>query len=178
MPSQGLYASGAPVVLALWRMFFGKACYERGGEREARKQSARTPVDTRFGPPRMRRVSHDGNGTKPGREGTYLRPAEFHCHWRYPHGGDDEWFDLSRWLGRCDYVHSLLPGTSLMAPRILTEGPRRWSDGYGRGHRQPDISSLEPDRRWRNRRRGSFFCPHLLRIGSWFGGGFAVVELA
>ena len=28
----------------------------------------------RFGPPRMRRVSHDGNGTKPGREGTYLRP--------------------------------------------------------------------------------------------------------
>ena len=27
---KGLYASGAPVVLALWRMFFGKACYERG----------------------------------------------------------------------------------------------------------------------------------------------------
>jgi hypothetical protein len=70
----GLYASGAPVVLALWRMFFGKACCERGGEREARNQSARTPVDTRFGSPRMRRVSHDGNGTKPGREGTYLGP--------------------------------------------------------------------------------------------------------
>ena len=45
-----------------------------GGEREARNQSARTPVDTRFGSPRMRRVSHDGNGTKPGREGTYLGP--------------------------------------------------------------------------------------------------------
>jgi hypothetical protein len=26
-----------PVVLALWRMLFGKAFYERGGEREARK---------------------------------------------------------------------------------------------------------------------------------------------
>jgi hypothetical protein len=54
-------------------MFFGKAFTSGGGEREARKQSATTPVDTRFGPPRMRRVSHDGNGTKPGQEGTYLR---------------------------------------------------------------------------------------------------------
>ena len=61
-------------MLALWRMFSARHVTSAGGEREARKQSARTPVDTRFGPPRMRRVSHDGNGTKPGREGTYLRP--------------------------------------------------------------------------------------------------------
>jgi hypothetical protein len=38
-------------------------------------------------------------------------------------GGDDEWLDLSRGLGRRDHVHSLLFGTSLMAPRVVTEGP-------------------------------------------------------
>lgn len=38
-------------------------------------------------------------------------------------GGDDERLDLSRWFGRRDHVHSLLPGTSLMASRIVTEGP-------------------------------------------------------
>ena len=37
-------------------------------------------------------------------------------------GDDDEWSDLSRRFGRRDHVHSLLPGTSLMAPRIVTEG--------------------------------------------------------
>jgi hypothetical protein len=40
-----------------------------------------------------------------------------------PRGGDDERFDLSRWFGRRDHVHSLLFGTSLMPPRVVTEGP-------------------------------------------------------
>jgi hypothetical protein len=44
------------------------------------------------------------------------------CDW-HNRGGDDEWFDLSRWFGRRDHVHSFLPGTSVMASRIVTEGP-------------------------------------------------------
>ena len=50
-----------------------------------------------------------------------LRLVEF-CFATHP-GDDNEWSDLSRRLGRRGHVHSLVPRTSLMTPRIMTEQP-------------------------------------------------------
>ena len=56
-------------------------------------------------------------------KGTYHPSGSLSSASQHRPGGDNEWSDLSRRLGRRDHVHSLVPRTSLMTPRVMTEQP-------------------------------------------------------
>ena len=55
-------------------MFFGAAWYVRAGWRARARNKKAENARRHESWSGMRRMSHDGSGTKPGREGTYLGP--------------------------------------------------------------------------------------------------------
>src|SRR5271166_2554060 len=56
-------------------------------------------------------------------KGTYYPSGALSSVSQHHLGDDNEWSDLSRRLGRRGHVYSLVPRTSLMTPRIMTEQP-------------------------------------------------------
>ena len=65
-----------------------------------------------------------------------------------------------------------------MAPRIVTEGPDDSLIDTDPAISRPTYLHWSSDLRWRNRSRGGFLCPAILRIGYRFGGRLAVIHLA